>query len=422
MTTTISNEAYIAGSLLIDGTNVVPTIQGLVSTDDFQIDAYRAIFTSSLSLTNQGKTIDAVSIQNEAKRQGVNLPNSLLVELMSCTPTAANCADYARRVADDAQVRRVKQLANQIQADNHSSADELLSILQRETGCIRSRVLLKGLLSPSDTLHRFNNAVINAGISQDNFISSGFPRLDKILGGGFIRSGLYIVGARPAMGKTTFAINLADKIQGNCLFISLEMSPEQLTAKRVARLTGIPAAKLLSGNVSDDDWTRIAQANSALSEYGMYINGSFGLTVSQIQLLAQSVPKLKIVIIDYLGLISPTTRGGSTYEVVSAISRELKLMAISLNVPVICLCQLSRSVENRQCKRPMLSDLRDSGAIEQDADGVLFLFREDYYAAEGHAEHSPSLVKIDVAKNRHGTTGETEFNFWLPRSSFREVN
>lgn len=221
------------------------------------------------------------------------------------------------------------------------------------------------------------------------------------------------------MGKSTYAINLADNIEGNCLFISLEMTPEQITSKRISRLTGISSARLLSGKVSDEDWTRIAIANNSVYEKGVFHNSRYDLTVQGIQLLAQSVPELRTVIIDYLGLIQPANRGSSTYENISAISRELKRMAISLNVPVICLCQLSRSVESRTDKRPLLSDLRDSGAIEQDADAVMFLYRQDYYNG-GPTEGQPSFVQLDVAKNRHGRTGQTGFSFWLPTSTFKE--
>ena len=161
-------------------------------------------------------------------------------------------------------------------------------------------------------------------------------------------------------------------------------------------------------------------ANSALSEQGVFINSRYGLTVQQIQLLAQSVPELRAVIIDYLGLIQPATRGGNTYENISAISRELKLLAISLNVPVICLCQLSRSVESREDKRPRLSDLRDSGAIEQDADAVLFLWRDGRNETPP-TDGNPLLAQLDVAKNRHGATGETQFSFWMRTSTFKEI-
>lgn len=414
------NESYLAGAILIDGANVLPVIQGLVKPDDFQTGAYRTVFTAAASLAAEGEPVDPVSIQARARKQGVELSNQLLTELMEVVPTCTNAADYARRVAEDARTRAIKELATRIQEDTASSPDELLATLQREAEDIRGGSFQRGLLSPADTLHRFNDLVVKAGEGQDNFVPSGFPRLDEILGGGFIRSGLYILGARPAIGKSTFAVNLADDIDGNVLLVSLEMSPEQLTARRVARLTGIPAAKLLRGAVTDEDWQKIAIANSALSEQGVFINSRYGLTVPQIQLLAQSVPELRAVIIDYLGLIQPATRGGNTYEAVTATSRELKLLSIGLNVPVICLCQLSRSVEGREDKRPRLSDLRDSGAIEQDADAVMFLYRDDSYA--GAADGQPLLVQLNVAKNRHGLTGETQFSFWMKSSTFKEIS
>lgn len=420
MTETLNNEAYIAGALLIDGGNVVQAIRGIVSREDFHVDSYGAIYAAALALEADGEAIDPVSIQRRAIRDGVALSRDLLVELMEITPTAANCFTYAQRVAEDARTRRVKEICTRIQEDTASSSDELLAVLQREAEAIRGSNFQRGLLTPADTLRRFSDHVVDAGEGRCNFVPSGFPRLDEILGGGFIRGGLYILGARPAVGKSTFAINLADNIAGNCLFVSLEMTPEQITSKRVSRLTGLSSAKLLSGRVTDDSWVEIAKASSALYEQGVFLNSRYDLTVQQIQLLAQSVPELRAVIVDYLGLIQPATRGGSTYEIVSQISRELKRMAISLNVPVICLCQLSRTVENREDKRPRLSDLRDSGAIEQDADAVLFLYRPDYYAG-GPADGQPSFVQLDVAKNRHGKTGQAEYSFWLSSSTFKEI-
>lgn len=420
MTADVNNEAYIAGALLIDGKQVVQAIRGIVSRNDFHVEVYGAIFSAAFSLAADNEAIDPVSIRHWAKREGVELSNELLVDLMECTPTAANCVEYAQRVAEDAQKRRIKELASRIEEDETSSSDELLAALQRETEVIRGGSVQKGLLTPSDTLRRFTDHVVEAGEGRCNFVSSGFLRLDQILGGGFIRGGLYILGARPAVGKSTYAINLADNIKGNCLLVSLEMTPEQITSKQVSRLTGLSSARLLSGRVSEEDWTGIAMAVSAISEQGVFINDRYDLTVQRIQLLAQKVPELRAVIVDYLGLIQPATRSGSTYENISQISRELKCMAISLNVPVICLCQLSRTVENRENKRPRLSDLRDSGAIEQDADAVMFLYREDYYTG-GPADGQPSLVHLDVAKNRHGRTGQSEYSFFLQTSTFLEV-
>lgn len=413
-------EQYLCGAILISGDAVMKAIRGIVTPDCFQLEAYRAIFTAALSLLEDGTPIDPVSIADTAKRQGVELPNKLLLELMEIVPTAANCVDYAHRVAEDARKRRIKALAERIEADGVSTSDELLAALQRETQAIQGSNYQRGLLSPVDTLRRFMDYVVQAGEKRNNFISTGFPRLDDILGGGFIRGGLYILGARPAVGKSTFSLNLADGIAGNLLFVSLEMSPEQILAKRVSRLTGYTASKLLSGQLPDKAWEAVAMATTSIDKSGVYINSRYDLTVQEIHLLAQSVPELRCIILDYLGLIQPATRSGSTYEQVSAISRELKRMAVSLNVPVVCLCQLSRKIEERKGKKPMLSDLRDSGAIEQDADGVLFLYREDYYTGSP-ADGFPSTVELTVAKNRHGKTGEDQFNFWLSSSTFREV-
>lgn len=418
--TDINAEAYVCGCLLIDGEKVLRAIRGTVTAEHFGVEAYRAIFTAAATLSEAGEVIDPVSITSTAKRQGMELPRELMMQLMEVTPTCANCVEYAHRVAEDARTRQIKGLATRIQEDTVSSPDELLATLQRECEAIRGSDYQRGLLTPNDTLRRFMDHVVQAEQGRDNFIPSGFPNLDKILGGGFIRGGMYILGARPAVGKSTFAINLADNIRGNVLFVSLEMTPEQIMAKRVSRLTYIPAGRMLSGQVNEKAWEKIALATSQLYQSGVFVNDRYDLTVQQIHILAQGVPELRAVIIDYLGLIQPATRSGSTYEAVSQISRDIKRMAISLNVPVICLSQLSRQIESRKDKRPMLSDLRDSGAIEQDADAVMFLYREDYYTG-GTADGFPSPVELSVAKNRHGKTGEDNFNLWLSCSHFRET-
>ena len=412
-------EQYLCGAILISGEQVLQAIRGLVTADCFQYETYRAIFTAGLSLLENGSPIDPISIAAAAKRQGVELPNAMLAELMEIVPTAANCVDYAHRVAEEARKREIKKLAARIQEDGISTSDELLAALQRETQAIQGSHCQRGLLSPTDTLRRFMDYVVKAGENRDNFAPTGFPKLDGILGGGLIRGGLYILGARPSVGKSTFALNLADNMAGNSLLVSLEMSPEQLTAKRVSRLTGYASSKLLSGQLPDKAWEAVAMATTVIDQSGVYFNSRYDLTVQEIHLLAQSVPELRCVFLDYLGLIRPASRNGSAYEQVSQISRELKRMAISLNVPVVCLCQLSRKIEERKERKPVLSDLRDSGAIEQDADGVLFLYREDYYTGTS-ADGLPSDVTLTVAKNRHGKTGEDSFRFWLESSTFQE--
>lgn len=415
----LTSEEYLAGAILIEE-QTIQLIRGIVQRDDFQSAPCRAIFSAALLLATEGETVDPVSIRDRASRDGEELRDDLLADFMSCVPTAANCVEYAHRVAEDARKRRIKELAVLIQEDGTSTSDELLAALLREAETIRGSNFQRGLLSPGDALRQFMDHVVEAGRTSDNFVSSGYPQLDEILGGGFIRGGLYILGARPAVGKSTFAINLADNISGGCLLVSLEMSPKQITAKRVSRLTGISSAKMLAGRVDDKDWQAIGMATCALSERKLYLNTRYDLAVPQIQLLAQGTPQLRAVIVDYLGLVQSAKQGGSLYEAVSMTSRELKRMALALDVPVICLAQLSRQVENREDKRPRLSDLRDSGSIEQDADAVMFLYRPDYYTGPPE-DGNPSLVQLEVAKNRHGRTGETQFNFWLSSSTFKEV-
>ena len=415
----LTSEEYLAGAILIEE-QTIQLVRGIVRRDDFQSTSCGAIFSAASSLAAEGEVIDPVAIQNRARREDEELSNEFIVNLMSCVPTAANCRDYAYRVAEDARKRRVKDLAVLIQEDGTSTSDELLAVLLREAEAIRGTNFQRGLLSPGDALRQFMDHVVEAGKTSDNFVSSGYPQLDEILGGGFIRGGLYILGARPAVGKSTFAINLADNIRGGCLFVSLEMSPKQITAKRVSRHTGISSAKLLAGKVDGKEWEAIGMATCTLSERKLYMNNRYDLAVPQIQLLAQGTPQLRAVIVDYLGLVQSAKQGGSLYEAVSMTSRELKRMALSLDVPVICLAQLSRQVENREDKRPRLSDLRDSGSIEQDADAVMFLYRPDYYTGPPE-DGTPSLVQLEVAKNRHGRTGETQFNFWLQASTFKEI-
>jgi replicative DNA helicase len=196
------------------------------------------------------------------------------------------------------------------------------------------------------------------------------------------------------------------------------MSPDQITAKRFSRRTAIPTGRLLSGQLSEEEWSKLAQVSDVLLRSGVHLNDRYDLSVAGIQSLAESVSDLQAVVVDYLGLIQPANRGGSTYENTTQISRDLKRLALSLNVPVICLCQLSRSVESREDKRPRLSDLRDSGAIEQDADAVVFLFRDDYY--KGITGDS-STVALNIAKNRHGELGTITFQFFRAISGFKEV-
>jgi replicative DNA helicase len=414
----MNSEAYLIGALLI-AEGAIKAVRGIVERSDFLSEVYGDIFAAVAELDAESKPVDPVAIRDRVKRNGREVPHQLFAELMDCTPTAANCVIYAQRVAEDARQRRIRELAESIAGDHASTSDELLAKMHREAERIRGQSFTRGIIAPPEALKRFVAHVSEAGKGRQNFVPSGFHYLDEILGGGFLRGGLYILGARPAVGKTAFAINLADNMPGNCLLVSLEMTPEQITSRRISRFTGITSSKMTTGRVTEGDWERIMEAGNTIRRQGVFMNDRYDLTTQQIQLLAQSVPQLQAVIVDYMGLIQAAEKGGSSYENMSKISRELKRMALTLGVPVICLCQLSRAAEKREDKRPLLSDLRDSGAIEQDADAVMFLYREDYYTGAVDSQVSP--VELNVAKNRHGKTGRLSFYARLSISAFQEV-
>ena len=410
-------ELFLAGSILIDG-DAFRLVRSAVGIDDFKNPLCAAVYAAAENLTTSGAVIDPVTIQEAARKAGTELPVDWMTQIMSLTPTAANVVIYAQQVREEARRRRIKTLAESIAENPSATADELLANFQQGMERIQKDKHTSGLRSPADRIRSLFDLATKTG--KDQFVPSGFHSLDSILGGGFLRGGLYIIGARPAVGKTTLAINIADQISGNVLFASLEMSEESVTAKQFSRRTGIPASQILTGEGGDELWEKIAMATGAVETSGVYLNSRYDLTPAQLRLLAQDIPDLRAVIVDYLGLILPATPCASTYERVSAVSRELKRMALQLNVPVICLAQLSRGVESRDDKRPRLSDLRDSGAIEQDADSVMFLYRDDYYT--GNADGGPSVVELDVAKNRHGSTGKIELLANLRCSFFRERN
>ena len=245
--------------------------------------------------------------------------------------------------------------------------------------------------------------------------------LDTLLGGGMLNSGLYLLAARPGMGKTTLALNIADRVAqaDPVLFVSLEMDTEQLSAKRISRVTGIPTQRLLMQSLSEEEESKVAQASRALAQLSLWSNAASTVTVDDIGALARSIGGLRLIVVDYFGKILPPagSRRYGRYEYTTEISGALKDLARTLKVPLLVLCQLNREVEARQDKRPQLSDLRDTGALEQDADGVIFLYREDYYADRSTVDPNiPSLLDVDLAKNRHGMVGSCKLAFALASS------
>lgn len=418
----LNAENAVAGAILIDP-RAFDLVADALSPEDFQSELCRSVYQAAQGLSQKGEPIDPVAIGKYIRESGGQISNDTIVELMDITPTAANAPYYAGLVRDKARRRGLHRVAEHILEDDSTPTDEMLSSVAAEVSTLVEAAVGNRCVTSSDMMRSFYADLEAREGGRKNFVSSGFPMLDDCLGGGFLNGGLYIIAARPGMGKTTLALNLAESFPGGVLFVSLEMSENQLTAKRVARETGIPSNRLLLGSgISEEESEKICTATVKLSGSGLSVNRRMGATVPEIGVMARSVHNLSAVVVDYLGLIQHNG-AGSRYEAVTEISGALKRLAMSLNVPIIALAQLNRAAETRLDKKPCLADLRDSGAIEQDADGVLLLYRQDYYEKQDKPPKrwTPSLIECEVAKNRHAATGKVLFNAYLSVSRIAQA-
>lgn len=387
---------------------------GLISAADFKSDFYRALFESAMELESPDSTV----FREAVRKRGFTLPDGFFRELGDIAISRANLGLYCQLLREASQRRRLSALASDILADvteERAPAEVAAAAASRLSDISRSAVDAD-IADPADACNAFldHRERVEAGAGA---VPTGICALDQILGGGMLRSGLYILAARPGVGKTTLALQVSDEIaknSGTVLFVSLEMSVEQLQGKRVARLTGIPSDSVLLGPAESIDYRKVAAAVSELGEIPVYISRRPSATVAQIRRMAMSVEGLTCVVVDYLGRIAPSDRRASRYEAVTAISADLKSLAAELGVPVLALCQLNRENTGRNDKRPQLSDLRDSGAIEQDADCVLMLHREDYYEMQESPLKPWEGVELEiiVRKNRHGRIGSCKAGFF----------
>lgn len=416
---TLDAEVAVAGSILLDSDSF-GRVSAILGADDFRLEIPRQIFQVAGELSAAGETIDPLTIKELFSSHGWTVGNETLVQFMDITTTAANDTIYAELVQQHAQRRKLNELAEGILADQSTSLGEIIARTATELDSL-SRSNAGGRVTSSyDAVSRFYELLERREAGEKNVVKSGFTSLDELLGGGFLRGGLYILAARPGMGKTSLALNIADRMEGGVLFVSLEMSEEQLTAKRLARLSGVSSSRLLVGaGLSDIEYEKIAPATIQLSKSGVCLSQKPGVTVGEIRLMARSVKPLSCVVLDYLGLVKPD-QPGSRYETITAISGALKQLAMSEHVPVLALAQLNRATEQRAGNKPTLSDLRDSGAIEQDADGVLLLYRPDYYDRK-RQQGGISAVELELAKNRHAGTGEILMGADLSCCRFYEV-
>ena len=417
-------EQAVIGSMLIDP-RCIPEVLEKLKPDEFYIQLNRDIYETIYAMFSYAQAIDPVTVLGQMKVRGVYQDNceEYLAEIMRVTPTAANVLEYAAIVRDRALLRRLAETADEINAmvyEGSGEADAMLEAAERRIYNLRQGRNVGGLIPVSSVVQNVFDRLSEASASGSTIpgLSTGLPDLDRVTLG-LNKSELILVAARPGMGKTSIALNMALhaalNLRQTVAIFSLEMSREQLVTRLLSRASLVPGQNLLTGQLSTQQWSDISDAAQALSATDIRIDDNPTLTVSDMNAQCRRVPNLGLVVIDYLQLMQSAGSGHSwsnesRTQAVSDISRMLKIMAKELNVPVICLSQLSRANEARQDKRPMLSDLRESGAIEQDADVVIGLYRDGYYNKESE---NPNLAEAIVLKNRKGQTGTVEL-LWQP--------
>lgn len=428
-------EASLLGAILIDSDAIVK-IADVVATDDFYDDRHGHIYTAIKSLYDKHSPIDVLTLANELRNTGM-LDTvggaSYLTELTNFVPTAAHVTQYADIVAEKALRRKLIRASQDITSLGYKEEGSLQSVIEQAESRLfevsqkhitQDVVSLEQVLSESferlDELHKDKGTIRG--------IPTGYKDLDGYLAG-LQKSDLIVLAARPSMGKTAMVLNLAHNVSIGSgqpvLIFSLEMGKEQLVDRMLARESNVDAWSLRTGNLNDADFEKIAHAMGTLSEAQIYIDDTPSITVSDLRTKARREAHqrpLGLIIVDYLQLMSGGTRFGSEgnrVQEISEISRGLKGVARELNVPVVALSQLSRSVESRSPQIPQLADLRESGSIEQDADVVMFLYREEYYNPDTERKN---IMDVFIKKHRNGPTGGIELYFDREKQRIRSID
>ncbi len=428
-------EASLLGAILIDSDAIVK-VADIVSSEDFFDARHKHIYAAVEKLYERREPIDVLTLADQLKNSAVLEViggASYLTELTNFVPTAAHAEQYADIVAQKSMRRRLIVASKDIAELGHDEAKDLKELVEEaETRLFQvsqqhvkqSIVSIEDILAESferlDELHKDSKKIRG--------VPTGFTDLDNILAG-LQRSDLFILAARPSMGKTALALNLAHNVAVQAkepvLVFSLEMGKEQLVDRLLAMESGVDAWALRTGNLTDSDFEKLGHAMGTLSEAPIYIDDSPGITVADLRTKARREAHLRpigLIIVDYLQLMSGGSRFGSSdnrVQEISEISRGLKGVARELNVPLVALSQLSRSVESRSPQIPQLADLRESGSIEQDADVVAFIYREEYYNPETDRKN---ITDIFIKKHRNGPTGGVELYFDRERQRFRSLD
>ena len=426
-------EQSVLGAIFLEPQALITASEILLPEDFYRI-AHKKIFETMLVLNDRGQPVDLVTIAEELKVKN-ELEDvggiSYITELANAVPTAANIVYYANIVEEKSLLRRLIRVATDIVEDGYTREDEVEALLgeaEKKMMEVSNRKNAGDFRHIKDVLvETYDNIeLLHTRKGDVTGIPTGFRDLDKITAG-FQRNDLIIVAARPSVGKTAFALNVAQnvatKTDENVAIFSLEMGAEQLVMRMLCAEGNIDAQVLRTGNLEADDWRKLTMAMGSLSNAGIFIDDSPGIRINEIRSKCRRLQQehgLGMIMIDYLQLIMGSGRGSDNrQQEVSEISRSLKALARELKIPVIALSQLSRGVEQRQDKRPMMSDLRESGSIEQDADIVSFLYREDYYDKETEMQN---MIEIIIAKQRNGPTGTVTLAFAKEYNKFLNID
>ncbi len=422
-------EQAVLGSILIDSRCVAEVI-GILKPEDFYLEQNREIYETVYTMFNFSETIDPVTVLDKLKELGYYHDNSkeYVMQLMEITPTAANVVRYANIVQEKSMLRGLGQAAGDISEmvyEQTGTAGEILETAEKKIYALRKGERGDSLEHIGTTLHKVFDRLDELSQSDSAIagMSTGLKDLDSKING-LNKSDLLLIAARPAMGKSAFALNIGANVahtyKKTVAIFNLEMSREQLAMRLLANKSYVELQKLATGKLSDEEWTKLCMASDELSRMDIRIDDNPTVTVADINAKCRRLDNLGLIIIDYLQLMQGSGYGKNSENrvvVVGEISRSLKIMAKELNVPVICLSQLSRAVESRTDKRPILSDLRESGAIEQDADSVMFIYRDEYYNPN---TEDKGIAECIVAKNRHGETGAVKLQWIGQYQSFAD--
>ena len=435
----IQAEQALLGSLLIDPSSAIEVIS-TVRPDDFYVPEHKAIYLAMISLSQASHDIDVVTLMDRLEhekiydsREGIE---SYLKTLTEAVPDAMNIRDYSRIVIEKSTMRQLIEVCGSVSERAYTEgekADELVEYAAAEISNISAGRNTKGFQYLNQVIDKIYQNLQLLSQNPDAFegIKTGFASVDRIMGG-INSTDLVLVGARPGMGKTSFCLNVAvnvAKLTGKKVAIfSLEMSAEQLASRILSSTALVESPALRTGALSDSDWDKLAHAVDELYNTQVLIDDTTNITVSGMKAKLRKEKDVALVVVDYLGLMQGEKHTDNRVLEIGDITRGLKLMAKELQIPVLCCSQLSRGVENRNTtnKRPMLSDLRDSGSIEQDADSVIFIYRDEYYRNEGNKKEEAAtdtpVAEIIIAKNRHGSQGTAKITWIGKYTAFKEFD